>query len=340
MAAADQTTDAEERLAAIVDSSSDAIVGKDLNSVITDWNQAATRLFGYTAEEAIGQSVLMLIPENRRAEEIDIIERVRRGERLETFETVRQRKDGSFIPVSLTISPIRNKDGKIVGASKIARDISAAKESERRIRVLMREVNHRVKNQFAVIVSMVRETAKRTRDPDEFERLIRARIEALSKSHDLLVASNWEQTSLFDLVQEHLKPFGHDDQVSLSGPLLHLVPNAVQYLGIALHELGTNSAKYGALSGSGGRLDISWQTDVDISGERKLRFSWSETSTSITPREEADRRGFGSVVLQRITPLALSGAAELERVQGFLAWKLAVPFASVTQPEPSNPPEA
>src|SRR5690606_36594611 len=87
--------DAGERLAAIVDSSFDAIVGKDLNSIITDWNQAATRLFGYTADEAIGQSVLMLIPERRHAEETDIIERIGRGERLETFETVRKRKDGT-----------------------------------------------------------------------------------------------------------------------------------------------------------------------------------------------------------------------------------------------------
>ena len=109
--------------------------------------------------------------------------------------------------------------------------------------MLLREVNHRVKNQFAVILSMVRETLKRSTDPQEFEAQIRERIMALSRSHDLLVEAEWAGTSLFDLVQEHLKPFGHEDQIVLNGPLVTLQPNAVQYLGIALHELGTTSAK-------------------------------------------------------------------------------------------------
>ncbi|TGS33452.1 histidine kinase, partial [bacterium M00.F.Ca.ET.180.01.1.1] len=104
-------------------------------------------------------------------------------------------------------SPVRDGAGRIVGASKIARDITSAKESEERIRMLMREVNHRVKNQFAVILSMVRETSKRSTDPAEFEHMIRARIMALSRSHELLVTSEWAGASLFDLVQEHLKPF-------------------------------------------------------------------------------------------------------------------------------------
>lgn len=323
--------DAGERLAAIVDSSFDAIVGKDLNSIITDWNQAATRLFGYTADEAIGQSVLMLIPERRHAEETDIIERIGRGERLETFETVRKRKDGTLVDVSLTISPIRNRDGKIVGASKIARDISAAKENERRIRLLMRELNHRVKNQFAVIVSMVRETAKRTRNPDEFERQIRDRIEALSRSHDLLVASDWQKTSLFDLVHEHLKPFGHDDRIMLAGPLLYLVPNAVQYLGIALHELATNSAKYGALSEDEGHLAVSWFVGIDASGGRELWITWEEMSQCILlSGDETHRHGFGTVVLERIAPSALNGSSEVVRTEGRFQWKLRAPLDFVT----------
>src|SRR5690606_33658641 len=100
---------------------------------------------------------------------------------------------------------------------KIARDITAAKENERRIRLLMREVNHRVKNQFAVILSMVRETTKRAADPAELENQIRERIMALSRSHDLLVTSDWTGASLRDLVLEHLRPFGHEDRISISG---------------------------------------------------------------------------------------------------------------------------
>lgn len=316
---------AAARLAAIVDSSFDAIIGKDLNSIITDWNRAAQTLFGYTAEEAVGNSILMLIPENRRAEEVDIIDRVRRGLRVDTFETVRVRKDGSFIPVSLTISPIKNGEGEIVGASKIVRDISQTKESERRIRLLMREVNHRVKNQFAVIISMVRETAKRAISPRDFERQIRDRIIALSRSHDLLVTSDWQGATVFDLVEEHLKPFGYEEQITLSGPILTLLPNAVQYLGMAFHELGTNSAKHGALSSGAGRIVVSWEVSVNDQDERQLSIVWDETSLPRPETKERGERGFGSVVLQRVTPAAVSGVATLEREKGHVRWTLTAP---------------
>src|SRR5919199_2264742 len=119
------------RLAAIVESSDDAIVSKDLNGIITSWNQGAERLFGYTADEAIGQSITMLIPPDRLSEEDMVLGRIRRGERVEHFDTVRQRKDGTLVPISLTVSPIRDTNGTIVGASKIARNIPTAAESRR-----------------------------------------------------------------------------------------------------------------------------------------------------------------------------------------------------------------
>ncbi|TIN16584.1 MAG: PAS domain S-box protein, partial [Mesorhizobium sp.] len=153
--------DAVQHLSAIVESSFDAIVSKDLNGIIKSWNQGAERLFGYSSAEAVGRPVTMLIPHDHQNEEPQIIERIRRGERVDSFETIRQKKNGQCVPVSLTISPVRNATGRIVGASKIARDITATKESEYRIRTLMREVNHRVKNQYSVILSMIRETNKR-----------------------------------------------------------------------------------------------------------------------------------------------------------------------------------
>lgn len=318
------------RLAAIVDSSYDAIIGKDLNSIITDWNQAAERLFGYTAEEAIGQSVLILIPEGLHHEEAEIIDRVRRGEQVASYETTRRRKDGTYLAVSLTISPIKDEEGNIIGASKIARDITQAKENERRIRMLMREVNHRVKNQFAVILSVVRETSRRATDPREFEEQIRDRIMALSRSHDLLVSSEWVGASLLDLLQEHLKPFGHDEQISLSGPLVTLQANAVQHLGMAFHELGTNSSKYGALATDAGRITINWQIVATAEGGREFQVVWQEIFPA-PPGEDAqasERKGFGSVVLQRVTPQSLSGTAAVERSPGHVKWLLAAPVQS------------
>jgi PAS domain S-box-containing protein len=112
------------RLAAIVESSDDAIVSKDLNGIVTSWNKGAENLFGYTADEAIGQSIAILIPPDRLSEEAMVLGRIRRGERVEHFDTIRRRKDGTLVPVSLTVSPIRDADGTVVGASKIARNIS------------------------------------------------------------------------------------------------------------------------------------------------------------------------------------------------------------------------
>jgi two-component system CheB/CheR fusion protein len=129
-----ETEHSAAQLAAIVESSHDAIVGKTLDGVITSWNQAAERLFGYTAQEMIGQSVLKLIPLERRPEENMILSRLRRGERIESYETERLRKDGSRIELSLTISPVRDAAGRVIGASKIARDITTARATERELR--------------------------------------------------------------------------------------------------------------------------------------------------------------------------------------------------------------
>src|SRR5436190_12647612 len=138
----------EARLAAIVASSDDAIISKDLNGTIMSWNAAAARLFGYTAEEAIGRSITMLIPSDRLGEEIEVIGRIRQGLSVEHYETIRQHKDGHAVDISLTVSPILNADGVVVGASKIARDIT----EQKRLRALTEEAS-RLKDEFLAVLS-------------------------------------------------------------------------------------------------------------------------------------------------------------------------------------------
>jgi PAS domain S-box-containing protein len=121
-------------LASIVESSDDAIVSKNLDGIIANWNRGAERIFGYTSDEAIGQPITIVIPTDRQSEERKILMRIRRGERIDHFETVRQRKDGSLVVVSLTVSPVRNAEGQIVGASKIARDITERNETTSKLR--------------------------------------------------------------------------------------------------------------------------------------------------------------------------------------------------------------
>ncbi len=318
--------EAGSHLAAIVESSFDAIVSKDVNGVIKSWNRAAERLFGYTADEIIGKPVTTLIPADHLDEEPQILARIRSGERVESYETIRRRKDASLVPVSLTVSPVRDASGHIVGASKIARDISAAKESEHRIHMLMREVNHRVKNQYSVILSMIRETNKRSESPEVFERQVRDRIMALARSHDLLVSADWKGATIFELVLAQAKPFGNEDRISMSGPSITLSPNAVQYLGMAFHELATNSAKYGVLSGNKGRIAVAWNV-VESNGEKSVRLTWNETDGPEVQKVASG--GFGTVVLKRVAPQAVSGAADLQFGLNGVVWALEAPVAFV-----------
>jgi PAS domain S-box-containing protein len=140
--------EASYRLSAIVASSDDAIVSKDLDGTVRSWNAAAERIFGYTAEEMIGQSIRRIIPDERQSEEDDVLSRVRRGERIDHFETVRRRKDGNLIDISLTVSPVKDGQGRIIGASKIARDVSARKAAEEALRASIA-----LKDQFLGLVS-------------------------------------------------------------------------------------------------------------------------------------------------------------------------------------------
>ena len=131
------------QLAAIVDSSDDAIVGKTLDGIITSWNRGAQQLFGYSAIEAVGQHIFLIVPDDRRAEEQEVLARLRRGEKIDHFETVRRTKDGRLVTISLTVSPIRDANGVIVGASKVARDITERQRAQLFTRLVLAQEDER-----------------------------------------------------------------------------------------------------------------------------------------------------------------------------------------------------
>jgi PAS domain S-box-containing protein len=281
-------------LASIVESSDDAIVSKNLDGIIMSWNRGAERIFGYTAEEAVGQSITILIPEDRYNEEVDILNRIRRGERIDHFETVRQRKHGSLVVVSLTVSPVKNADGKIVGASKIARDVTEQKRNQEQITTLAREAEHRSKNLLASVQAIV--NLSRADTLDGLKHVIEGRIQALANVHSLFVATRWVGAELSAIATQELAPYfaGERKRARIDGAPTLLEPAAAQAIAVTLHELATNAAKYGSLSNAGGSIELTWQHGRD--GQMLLR--WTETGGP--PVGKPTRKGFGSRVIEQM----------------------------------------
>jgi two-component system CheB/CheR fusion protein len=274
---------------AIVESSDDAILSKSLGGIIRSWNKGAERLFGYTADEAVGQPVLMLIPEDRHNEEPGIIARIRQGERVDHYETVRRRKDGGLIEISLTISPVRDKNGIIIGASKIARDISDRRRAEEAKDLLLHEIKHRVKNTLGTVQAIASQTFRGA--PREERDAFGARLRAMAEAHDVLTNREWGDVGVTDIVTRAVAPFnaarfalcGDDSMLSSAKGLL---------LAMAMHELSTNAVKYGALSNSEGHIAIDWHGEAD-----RLVIHWHEMGG---PRVGAPtKKGFGTNLIQR-----------------------------------------
>jgi PAS domain S-box-containing protein len=489
----DAAENTPQRLAAIVESSDDAILSKDLNGIILSWNSGAERLFGYKSEEVLGKSVTILIPEDHLDEEPRILERIRRGERVETYETIRQRKDGSRIDISLTVSPIRDAFGTVIGASKIARDISARKRAEaalarrveeqsalyqftdrlyhakslddisesaldailRAIRcervsillfdaagvmrfvawrglsesyraaaeghspwarvftepdpicvgdvdladiepslkaaikaeqigalafvplmandaligkfilyypaphvftsdevdlaltiarelgfsvgrmraeearreaeaqrdLMVAELSHRVKNTLATIASIAQQSFSKGLGLEEARDSFSARIRALGQTHSRLAEANWSGVLLETLLLDEFAPYRRDDDanVRVSGPSVRLTPKQALTLGMAIHELTTNAAKYGALSTKSGKLDVAWTV---TSG--RLAIVWHESGGP--PVAGPRRSGFGRLLLERALAADLKGEVRLDFAESGLKCDITVPL--------------
>lgn len=304
-------------LSSIVENSNDAIISKDLNGIISSWNKGAERLFGYTPDEIIGRSVLTLIPPELQHEEPGIIARIKNGDRIESFETVRLRKNGERFHISLTVSPVKDATGVIIGASKIARDITDRKRADEQRQLLINELNHRVKNTLATVQSLAMQTLRNTERSVDARALLDARLTALARAHDLLTAENWEGAYLRAVVTRSLAAFVAGKRVEVSGSNVRLTPKQALSLSVALHELATNAAKYGALSSETGKVDVSWEIRRGEGGEI-LHLVWSESGGPKV--DKPSRVGFGSRLIERNLAHELGGDARIDyRPEGVVA---------------------
>jgi PAS domain S-box-containing protein len=310
------------RLVAIVVSSDDAIISKTLEGRITSWNAGATRIFGYDASEMIGQPILKIIPPELHGEEREILARLQRGERIEHYETVRVAKDGRRVDVSLTVSPLRDRSGKVVGASKVGRDITDRKRTEKLQRVLTDELAHRVKNTLATVQAIANQSLVRAKSPPDFVSSFTGRLQALAKAHTLLTRSKMQGADVMELVSEQvLIGAPNDDRISYSGPLLMLDAQAAMHLALVLHELATNARKHGALSVPTGRLAVTWQ--VRTNGGCSLLLSWKESNGPKVSAPSA--HGFGRTLIEQ-TMRAHGGEASVDYRTDGLTCEIKLPL--------------
>jgi len=304
---------AAQRLSALVESAHDAIIAKDLDGVITSWNPGAERLFGYAAEEVIGRPITILIPADRLDEEPAILARIRRGEPVEHFDTVRRRKDGSLVEIGLSISPIRNAAGQIVGASKVARDITERRRMFDQQKLMHDEMQHRVKNLAAVIGALARQSQPPGEPAVEaFATTFLGRVNALLSTGELVVGSSTREADLRQVLESVLQPFidpSTSSPITIDGPPLLLAEQTAGALALATHELATNALKYGALKQPGGKVSVKWSEQPHADGGR-VRLEWKETGGPPTS-SEPKRQGFGTRVIRAAVSREREGTTDV-----------------------------
>jgi PAS domain S-box-containing protein len=309
---------------------------------VTSWNDAAARIFGWSAEEMIGQSITRIIPSELLFEEEDILARLRRGERVAHFETERIAKDGRRLAVSVTVSPIFGANGRVVGASKIARDVSGRKRAERTQRRLVEELNHRVKNTLATIQAITAQSLRRSPSPAAFVQSFGGRVQALARAHDLLIAAEMAGADLAAIIAGELAACGAsgDPRVAINGPAMMLEPRAAVQMALVAHELLENARRHGALARHHGRLEVGWHLAAGPRG-RRLVFHWHERGGA--PAPAVVTTGFGFALIERGL-VASEGSARHRGTDDGLTWEISLPLpelpAALPPPVPAGSHQA
>jgi PAS domain S-box-containing protein len=246
---------------------------------------------------------------------------LREGTALETELSLRG-KDGRYRPFLTRIIPVHDRNRAIYMWIGTHIDISERKQREEHIRFISHELSHRTKNLLAVVMAVANQTAQYAQDVKQYQKSFSERLRALSHSHDLLLKESWHGASFHDLVSAQMEPFAERKagRIHVAGPAILLRPEAVQHLGLALHELATNASKHGALSGERGEVSIQWQLDNRTD---KVSVNWRESGGP--PVIAPERRGFGHVVIEQIVPRALNGDGALNFASGGVDWTFEFP---------------
>jgi PAS domain S-box-containing protein len=276
-------------------------------------NDAFLDLTGYAREEVLGQSFNFLMARGTYSDSLGRIEAAFAGNSVGGSEISYRRKDGSLFWSAIHVSPVRDHSGNVVQHFASFIDLTDHKLEQAQSRMLIGELNHRVKNTLATVQSIVWQALRNASDPEVIRESIESRLFALSRSHDLLTVENWEGAGLFDLIKAALEPFGvangRSEHFVVTGKNIRVSPKIALALGIAFHELATNAVKYGAFSNNAGSVLISWAIEPSSDGDR-LRLIWREKDgPPVTP---PSRKGFGSRVIERGLAHELEGTAHVD----------------------------
>ena len=303
----------EQRLAATYEHAAIGIVEIDADGRFLRVNESICAITGLSREELLGWTLFgRTHPDDRRLDE-DLYRRQVAGE-LGTYTVEKRfvRKDGRTIWIAVRSSAVRDTDGRFLYGVRVVQDITERKASEERQKLLIDELNHRVKNTLATVQSLAAQSAHGTSSQADFQQAFEGRLIALGRAHDQLTLRHWESADLRDILAAISAPYatGGRDQIALTGDSVMLSPRAALTLAMAFHELATNAAKYGALSVPEGQVDISWDMTFGLSRRPdQLRIEWCEQGgPTVAPPA---RRGFGTKFIETSIGFELGGTARI-----------------------------
>lgn len=323
--------ESEERFRIITTTAQEGIWSLDRDGKILFVNPRMAELLGTHSEEMIGKPANeFCFPEDRAAMQEKIAANLA-GERIE-FEFRFRRRDSAPLHLLAATSPLHGSRGEVIGALGGFLNLAERKAAEDHQRFLMRELSHRSKNLLAIVQAMASQTARSATSLADFQERFSQRLQGIAASHDVLVSQNWAGAPLADLIRQHLGPFmeAGASRLRLEGPALSLKPEAAQALGLALHELATNSVKYGALSRPDGKVTVAWTFEEKGAAGRRLRLDWQERGgPRVAPPA---RKGFGHAVINRMVAQSLDGTVKLDFAPEGLSWSLSIPATHLANP--------
>lgn len=314
------------QLAAIVDASNDAVFSTDLNGVITSWNPGAVDIFGFSEAEIVGQSMTVMNDPASAHLTPDCMAHFGQGGETLRYEVSRIRKDGTSVWVSETDSPLRDAAGVIFGASSIARNITGRRKADEHREILVGELNHRVKNTLSIVQAIASQTLRGDVALPVARAAFSERLMALARAHDLLIEANWAGTDLASLINATIEPHeGGVTRFHINGPFVALSPSIAMTFSLAIHELCTNAAKYGALSVPEGIVNIVWTVTEDLDAPR---FQWRWIESGGPPVTPPLNTGFGTNLIKRALAMELYGSVDVSYNSDGVIYVLDAPVPS------------